>query len=70
MKKFKYDMKELLDIAESIVTILMFFMAVWGSIISVERGFWHKLDHIVTHYHNEISKQEANIAQNIKTENR
>jgi hypothetical protein len=58
MKKSKYDMKEILDIAESVVTILMFFMAVWGTIISYEEGFWRKLNHIVNHYHETISDIE------------
>lgn len=51
-------MKEKLDIAESIVTILMFLMAVWGSIVSFEHGFWHKLYHVVDHYHKTIEKDE------------
>jgi len=58
MKKSKYTMQEKLDIAESIVTIIMFIMAVWGSIVSIEEGFWHKLNHVVTHYHQEASKIE------------
>lgn len=58
MKKSKYDMKETLDIAESVVTIIMFIMAVWGSIVSYESGFWHKLNHVVSHYHNEMTKIE------------
>ena len=70
MKKSKYNMKEILDIAESVVTILMFFMAVWGSIISIEKGFWYKLDHIVTHYHQEISKQENQKVSNLTMERR
>ena len=57
MQKSKYSMKEKLDIAESIVTILMFLMAVWGSIVSFEHGFWHKLYHVVDHYHRTIDKE-------------
>ena len=51
-------MKETLDIAESVVTIIMFIMAVWGSIVSYESGFWRKLNHVVSHYHNEMEKAE------------
>lgn len=51
-------MKEKLDIAESIVTILMFLMAVWGSILSFEHDFWSKLYHVVDHYHQTISAEE------------
>ena len=47
--KQKYTLKEKLNIAESISTILMFIMAVWGTIVAYEEGFWHKLLHIVDH---------------------
>ena len=57
-------MKEKLDIAESVVTILMFVMAVWGSIITFEEGFWSKLNHIVNHYHHEFDIQEAAMKSN------
>ncbi len=56
--KPKYNLKEKLDIAESISTVLMFLMAVWGSIVAYEAGFWHKLMHIINHYHTEIIKIE------------
>ena len=56
--KPKYNLKEKLDIAESISTVLMFLMAVWGSIVAYESGFWHKLMHIINHYHSEIIKIE------------
>ncbi|MBO6280976.1 MAG: hypothetical protein J6N49_00445 [Alphaproteobacteria bacterium] len=58
MQKTKYTFKEKLEITESIVTIIMFVMAVWGTIISVEKGFWGKLNHIVTHYHQQINDLE------------
>ena len=63
-------MKEKLDIAESVVTILMFVMAVWGSIISFEKGFWYKLDHIVNHYHQEFTAMEdKEMKQSFDTRN-
>ena len=58
-------MKEKLDIAESVVTILMFVMAVWGSIITFEEGFWTKLNHIVNHYHHEFDIQEMALKKDI-----
>ena len=61
----KYTIKEKLEITESIVTIIMFFMAVWGSIISFEEGFWHKLNHIVNHYHQQLNIQESRTAHNL-----
>lgn len=63
MQNTKFTIKEKLDIAESIATILMFIMAIWGTLAAYEEGFWHKLNHIVEHYHNEISKLEASQAQ-------
>lgn len=66
MQKSKYTMKEKLEIAESIVTIIMFFMAVWGTVISIEKGFWGKLNHIVDHYHNQVSQiEKENIPEKI-----
>lgn len=56
--KPKYNLKEKLDIAESISTVLMFLMAVWGAIAAYEAGLWHKIMHIVDHYHTEIVKIE------------
>ena len=56
----KYTLKEKLSIAESISTVLMFLMAVWGSIVAYEVGFWHKVMHIVNHYHSEIGRLENN----------
>lgn len=56
--KPKYSLKEKLDIAESISTVLMFLMAVWGTIAAYEAGFWHKIMHIIDHYHTEIVKIE------------
>ena len=53
--KQKYTLKEKLNIAESISTILMFIMAVWGTIVAYEEGFWD-------HYHTEIVKIEHSKA--------
>lgn len=61
MEKTKYTVKEKLEIAESIVTIIMFVMAVWGTIISIEKGFWGKLNHIVDHYHQQVNYLEKKI---------
>ncbi len=61
--------KEALDIVEDICTILVSIGAVWGAFVAWESGFLHKLDHIVTHYHNELSVEEhklKNIPKDIK----
>ena len=62
----KYSVKEKLEIAESVVTIIMFFMAVWGSVIAYEEKFWSKLNHVVNHYHEQISLKEQQQAHNKK----
>ncbi|MDO4162026.1 MAG: hypothetical protein Q4D80_03350 [Pseudomonadota bacterium] len=68
--KPKYSLQAKLAIAESISTVLMFIMAIWGTVAAYEEGFWHKLMHIVNHYHTEISKIESsenlNNLDNIK----
>lgn len=61
MKMTHYTFKEKLELAESIVTIIMFFMAVWGTLAAFEHSFWSKLDHVVEHYHAEALKQEESI---------
>ena len=63
-------MKEKLEIAESVVTIIMFFMAVWGSVIAYEEEFWSKLNHVVNHYHAQISLKEHQQALNTKAPKR
>lgn len=68
MQKTKYTFKEKLEITESIVTIIMFVMAVWGTIISIEKGFWGKINHIVTHYHQQINDiEKGNFTDKLHT---
>lgn len=66
----KYSMKEKLEIAESVVTIIMFLMAVWGSIIAYEEKFWYKLNHVVNHYHEKINLEEQRTLPEIKAPKR
>ena len=67
MKNFlpKYTFKEKLEITESIITIITFLMAIWGTIIAYEHNFWSKINHVVDHYHNQIEKQERQISMKI-----
>lgn len=67
MKHFlpKYTFKEKLEIAESVITIITFLMAIWGTIIAYEHNFWSKLNHVVDHYHGQIEKQERQLALKI-----
>ena len=61
MEKTKYSFKEKLEILESITTSIMFLMAIWGTVTAYEKGFWHKLNHIVNYYHETITKEEKRI---------
>lgn len=56
-------LKETLDILEDICTIIVSIGAVWGSFIAWESGFLHKLNHIVSHYHNEFVVEEAKVKE-------
>jgi hypothetical protein len=61
----KYTFKEKLEIAESVITIITFLMAIWGSVIAYEHNFWSKLNHVVDHYHSQIQKQERQLTLKI-----
>jgi hypothetical protein len=61
----KYTFKEKLEITESIITIITFLMAIWGTIIAYEHNFWSKLNHVVDHYHAQIQKQERQLTLKI-----
>lgn len=54
----QYSFKDKLDIAESIITIITFVTAIWGSIQVYESGFYHKAMHMVNYYHTQITQIE------------
>lgn len=56
-------LKEILDILEDVMTIIMSVIALSGTWIAYERGFFHKVDHIVDHYHTIVEQREAQIDQ-------
>lgn len=53
--------KEVLDILEDIMTIVVSVIALSGTWIAYERGFFHKVDHIVNHYHAVVEAREAEV---------
>lgn len=61
--KMKKEVKEWLDVLEDIMTIIVSLMAIWGTIIAYEKGFWHALHGVVTHYHEKILADEQKIEQ-------
>lgn len=72
MEKEKWSLKDKFEVAEAIFTIIVSLMAIWGTVIAWENGFWHKLKHIADHLHQEFAQEEinklsdTNMAQEIK----
>lgn len=58
MEKEKWSLKDKLEIAEAIFTIIVSAMAIWGTIVAWENGFWHKLKHITDHLHERYEQEE------------
>ena len=58
MKKNKSNnpltFKDKLEITEAIFTILVSIMAIWGSLVAWENGFWHKLERVTDKLHQEL----------------
>ncbi len=52
-------LKDILDMLAALFTIIVSWIAIGGVIHAYETGFFHKLDKIVAHYHNEITRIEA-----------
>ena len=40
-------------------TIIVSIMAIWGTLVAWENGFWHKLHHVVEHLHTEYTNSEV-----------
>lgn len=58
MEKEKWTFKDKLEVAEAVFTILLSIMAIWGTLIAWENGFWHKAKHVVDHLHEQIEDVE------------
>lgn len=50
----KWTFKDKLEIAEAIFTIVVSIMAIWGTLVAWENGFWHKLERITNKLHQEL----------------
>ncbi len=59
MEKEKWTLKDKLEMAEAVFTIIVSVMAIWGTIVAWENGFWHKLKHIADHMHQEFTQAET-----------
>ena len=73
MKKNKSNntltFKDKLEIAEAIFTILVSIMAIWGSLVAWENGFWHKLERITDKLHKELVLEQGIKSIDSKTQN-
>ncbi|MBP5343715.1 MAG: hypothetical protein J6Y85_01375 [Alphaproteobacteria bacterium] len=54
----RHDVHEIMDILAALCTIIVSIAAIWGSINLWSSGVWHKLMHVLNHYHHEIVMQE------------
>jgi ABC-type nickel/cobalt efflux system permease component RcnA len=54
----KWSVKDKLEMAEAVFTIIVSIMAIWGTVVAWENGFWHKIKHIADHLHTEIEQEE------------
>ena len=52
--KNNWSFKDKLEITESIFTIIVSVMALWGTVVAWQNGFWHKLERVTDHLHKEI----------------
>ncbi len=53
--------KDKMDILEAFFTIIVSIMALWGTFKAYEGGLFHKVSHIVEHYHEQIVREESKI---------
>ena len=67
-QKPKWSFKDKLEIMEAVFTIIVSIMAIWGTIIAWENGFWGKLKHVVDHAHEDIVKAKQDIIKIEKKE--
>ena len=67
----RWTLKDTLDMLEAVFTIIVSLMAIWGTLIAWENGFWHKVKHIADHLHTEYQTNEIpakNAAQHLVDE--
>ena len=68
MQKNNWTFKDKLEIAEAIFTIVVSIMAIWGTLVAWENGFWHKLNRVVDHMHHELIIDKDIQSANYKLE--
>lgn len=63
----RWTLKDKLDMAEAICTIIVTIMALWGTIAAYRSHLFHKVSHLIDHYHAEIAKVETELSAKEKT---
>jgi len=61
----KLSFKDKMDILEAVCTIVVSLMALWGSIVAWENGFWHKLKHVIDYSHEKIVAEESKLEKDL-----
>ncbi len=51
--------RDLLELMETVLTIVVSITALWGAVTAFENSFFSRLKHVVDHYHFEALKDEA-----------
>lgn len=54
----RWTLKDTLDVLEAVFTIIVSLMAIWGTLVAWENGFWHKIKHIADHLHEQYENSE------------
>ena len=59
MHKNHWTLKDKLEVAEAVCTIIVSVMALWGTIGAMNHHLFSKITHLIEHYHREIVALEA-----------
>lgn len=54
--------RDFLELMETVLTIIVSLVALSGTFSAYKSGFFHKLNHVVEHYHETALKSERDLA--------
>ncbi len=57
--------RDFLELMETVLTIVVSLMALSGTFAAYKNGFFHKLNHVIEHYHEEALVSERKMAENL-----
>lgn len=64
--------RDFLELMETVLTIIVSLVALSGTFAAYKSGFFHRLDHVIKHYHEAALKSERAVAiglEEIKIQN-